>query len=231
MMDDYLIKTEGLTRTYRVGEREIHALRGVDLNIERGQFVSLRGRSGSGKTTLLNCIGGLDRPTSGKLYLNDRDVSRLSDRDWVALRRNNIGFVFQSFSLMPSYSALENVDLMLRLAGVGRKERDKRSAEVLELVGLRQWADHRPYEMSGGQQQRVAIARAIATQPSLILADEPTGELDTTTGRQILSLLRHIVVSQDTTLLVATHDLGVDAFADRVVELQDGHILASHVVQ
>ncbi len=228
--NDFLIKTEGLTRTYKVGEREIHALRGIDLAIGRGQFVSMRGRSGSGKTTLLNCIGGLDRPTAGRVWLEGRDVSDLSDHEWVRLRRQQIGFVFQSFSLMTAYSALENVDLMLRLAGVGRKERAERSAEVLELVGLSKWADHRPYEMSGGQQQRVAIARAIATRPALILADEPTGELDTATGRQILMLLRQIVESQGTTLLIATHDLSVDTFADRVFELEDGQIISQVAV-
>lgn len=229
-MKDFLIKTEGVTRTYKVGEREIHALRGIDLTIGRGQFVSMRGRSGSGKTTLLNIIGGLDRPTAGRVWLDERDVSGLSDREWVKLRRQQIGFVFQSFSLMTAYSALENVDLMLRLAGVGRKQRAKRSAEVLELVGLTKWADHRPYEMSGGQQQRVAIARAIATRPALILADEPTGELDTATGRQILTLLRQIVASQGTTLLIATHDLTVDTFADRVFELEDGQIISQTAV-
>ncbi|MCO5187278.1 MAG: ABC transporter ATP-binding protein [Anaerolineae bacterium] len=225
--NDYLIQTEGLTRTYKVGEREIYALRGIDLAIGRGQFVSMRGRSGSGKTTLLNIIGGLDRPTAGRVRIDGRDVSDLSDREWVRLRRQQIGFVFQSFSLMTSYSALENVDLMLRLAGMGRKERMKRSAEVLELVGLSKWADHRPYEMSGGQQQRVAIARAIATHPAIILADEPTGELDTATGRDILSLLRQIVDKQGATLLIATHDLTVDTFADSVYELQDGQLLSA----
>ncbi len=225
--NDYLIQTEGLTRTYKVGEREIYALRGIDLAIGRGQFVSMRGRSGSGKTTLLNIIGGLDRPTAGRVRIDGRDVSGLSDREWVRLRRQQIGFVFQSFSLMTSYSALENVDLMLRLAGMGHKERVKRSAEVLELVGLSKWADHRPYEMSGGQQQRVAIARAIATHPAIILADEPTGELDTATGRDILSLLRRIVDKQGATLLIATHDLTVDTFADSVYELQDGQLLSA----
>ncbi|MCO5184926.1 MAG: ABC transporter ATP-binding protein [Anaerolineae bacterium] len=225
--NDYLIQTEGLTRTYKVGEREIYALRGIDLAIGRGQFVSMRGRSGSGKTTLLNIIGGLDRPTAGRVRIDGRDVSDLSDREWVRLRRQQIGFVFQSFSLMTSYSALENVDLMLRLAGMGHKERVKRSAEVLELVGLSKWADHRPYEMSGGQQQRVAIARAIATHPAIILADEPTGELDTATGRDILSLLRQIVDKQGATLLIATHDLTVDTFADSVYELQDGQLLSA----
>ncbi|MCB1819872.1 MAG: ABC transporter ATP-binding protein, partial [Gammaproteobacteria bacterium] len=174
-----------------------------------------------------NIIGGLDRPTAGRVRIDGRDVSDLSDREWVRLRRQQIGFVFQSFSLMTSYSALENVDLMLRLAGMGRKERTKRSAEVIELVGLSKWADHRPYEMSGGQQQRVAIARAIATHPAIILADEPTGELDTATGREILALLRQIVDKQGATLLIATHDLTVDTFADSVYELQDGQLLSA----
>ncbi|NTU62230.1 MAG: ATP-binding cassette domain-containing protein, partial [Chloroflexi bacterium] len=155
-----LIRAEGVTRTYRVDGREVHALRGVDLTVAQGELVSLRGRSGSGKTTLLNCIGGLDRPTSGRIWIEGRDVTQLSEGDSVQLRRQRIGFVFQSFALLPIYSAAENIDLMLRLAGVNdRAERKHRVEYVLTLVGLKKWATHRPYELSGGQQQRVAIAR------------------------------------------------------------------------
>jgi putative ABC transport system ATP-binding protein len=220
-----IVRTEEINRIYRVGSRQVAALQGVSLALGRGRLVALRGRSGSGKTTLLNCIGGLDRPTSGRIWLEEREVGRLPEREWVKLRRRRIGFVFQSHALLPTYSAAENVDLMLRLAGVGRREREARVKEALALVGLQKWAGHRPYEMSGGQQQRVAIARALAPRPALILADEPTGELDTATGRQILQLFRQIVDQEQTTILIATHDLAVDAFADEIYHLQDGRIL------
>ena len=226
MTSEIIVKTEAVARTYKVGSREVHALRGIDLEVGKGEFISLRGRSGSGKTTLLNCIGGLDSPTSGEIWLEGNPVSQYSERQWVDLRRKRIGFVFQSFSLMPSYSSAENIDLMLRLSGMKRKQRNERVKEVLSLVGLTKWADHRPFEMSGGQQQRVAIARAIATHPALILADEPTGELDTTTGTSILELLRQIVDREQTTILLATHDLGVDAYADTVYLLQDGQVVS-----
>ncbi len=220
-----IVRTEQVTRVYHVDSREIPALRGVDLSIGPGQVVALRGRSGSGKTTLLNCIGGLDRPTTGEIRFEGRNVTRLPERDWVKLRRHRIGFVFQAHALLASYSAWENVDLMLRLAGVSRRERQERTQEVLALVGLTKWMEHRTFEMSGGQQQRVAIARAIAPRPSLILADEPTGELDTATGQQILTLFRRIADRDGTTILIATHDLAVDAFADKVVHLLDGRVV------
>jgi len=222
---DPIIEIKEVTRIYRVGTREVPALQGVNLKIALGVIVALRGRSGSGKTTLLNCIGGLDRPTHGEVWLNGREISRLSEQKRVALRRHQIGFVFQSHALMPTYSARENVDLMLRLTGMGRKERQQRGEAVLKMVGLGKWLDHRPYELSGGQQQRVAIARALAPRPSLILADEPTGELDTATGRQILQLFHHIAKQEGTTVLLASHDLAVDAFADEVYHLQDGRIV------
>jgi len=220
-----LVQAEALTRIYRVRTRQVHALQGVSLAVGQGQFVALRGRSGSGKTTLLNCIGGLDRPTSGRVLVAGQDVARMSERKRVRLRRKQIGFVFQSFALLPTYSARENVDLMLRLAGVGWRARRRRTDQVLGLVGLQKWADHRPFELSGGQQQRLAIARALSTRPALILADEPTGELDSVTGQQILELLRRIVDHEGTTVLMASHDLTVDLFADRVYHLQDGAIV------
>jgi ABC-type lipoprotein export system ATPase subunit len=220
-----LVRTEDLGRVYRVGNREVQALQGISLAVDRGRFVALRGRSGSGKTTLLNCIGGLDRPSSGQVWVEGQDMGRLSERRRVRLRRRRIGFVFQSFALLPTYSAQENIDLMLRLAGVRRHERRRRVDHVLGLVGLQKWAGHRPFELSGGQQQRLAIARAISTRPALILADEPTGELDSATGQQILGLLRQIVDHENTTVLMATHDLTVDLFADRVLHLHDGHVV------
>ena len=225
MATNPLIRVEGVTRIYRLGGREVPALRGIDLAVAQGELVSLRGRSGSGKTTLLNCIGGLDRPTSGKVWIEGHEITRSSEREGVQLRRKRIGFVFQSFALLPIYSAAENVDLMLRLSGVNdRRERRRRVEYVLALVGLRKWAAHRPYELSGGQQQRVAIARALVTQPALILADEPTGELDSATGQQIMELFREIVDREKTTVLIATHNLAVDMFADRVCLLEDGQI-------
>jgi ABC-type lipoprotein export system ATPase subunit len=220
-----LVRTEGLTRIYRVGTREVHALQGVNLEIEGGEFMALRGRSGSGKTTLLNCIGGLDRPTAGEVYLFGQQLAALSERARTRLRRQRIGFVFQSFALLPTFSAFENVELLLRMDGVGRRARWERARACLELVGLTRWADHRPYELSGGQQQRVGIARALANRPDLILADEPTGELDSATGRQILALFRRVVEQEGVTVLVATHDPTADEYAKRVYHLEDGRIL------
>ena len=219
-----IVQTRNLTRTYQVRSREVHALQGVDLEIAPGRLVALRGRSGSGKTTLLNCIGGLDRPTTGQVWVDGHEMQRLAERTRVRLRRSRIGFVFQSYSLLPTYSAAENVDLMLRLAGMPMGERSRRVRQVLSMVGLERWADHRPYELSGGQQQRVAIARALATRPALILADEPTGELDSATGQAIWRLFRQIVETEGTTILIATHDLTVDMVADEVYLLQDGRI-------
>ncbi len=224
-MNNPLIRTENLARTYRVGSREVPALQGVDLSIRAGEFISLRGRSGSGKTTLLNCISGLDRPSSGKVWLDGREISRSSERQRVKLRRQQLGFVFQSHALLPTYSARENVDLMLRLAGWPWKTRQERVEQVLTLVGLKSWMDHRPFELSGGQQQRVSVARALAPHPKIILADAPTGELDVAPARQILQLLRRVAEKENTTVLVATHDYAVDEFADRILNLQDGRIV------
>ncbi len=221
------IRTKGLTRTYHVGSREIPVLQGIDLDVPAGKLVSLHGRSGSGKTTLLNCISGLDMPSSGQVWIEGQEVTRLSERERIQLRRHTLGFVFQSHALLATYSASENVDLILRLAGWSWTERKERVAQVLALVGLKSWMDHRPFEMSGGQQQRVAIARAIAPKPAIILADEPTGELDTATGQQILQILHQIAQQQGTTVLVATHDFAVDAFADEVFYLEDGRMVAA----
>jgi ABC-type lipoprotein export system ATPase subunit len=175
---------------------------------------------------LLNCIGGLDRPTSGQVWFQGQEVGGMSERERVRMRRHRIGFVVQSFALLPTYSAAENVSLMLRLAGIPRWQRASRVKQVLSMVGLLRWADHRPYELSGGQQQRVAIARALSTRPPLILADEPTGELDSATGQQIWQIFRQIVDREGTTVLIATHDLTIDLFADQVHHLDDGRITA-----
>jgi putative ABC transport system ATP-binding protein len=222
---DFIVKAEDLWRTYKRGsQQEVSALQGVNLSIDAGCFVVLKGRSGSGKTTLLNCIGGLDRPTSGAVRVFGQDISQMNDKQLTQWRRDRLGFVFQSFGLSPSFSAYENVELMLRIAGVGRRERRERAQYCLDLVGLKRWMDHRPDEMSGGQQQRVAIARALANQPRLILADEPTGELDSVTAREILSLFRSIVTEEQVTLLMASHDPLVDEYVDEILLLQDGQI-------
>ena len=223
-MTDALVRCIGVTRVYRMGEQEVVALRGVDLAIPAGIFAAIKGRSGSGKTTLLNLIGGLDRPTDGEIHFNDRNLAELADRELTDLRRHRIGFVFQSFALIPILSAYENVELPLRIAGVRRRERVDRVERCLEMVGLSARANHRPYELSGGQQQRLAIARALVNKPDLILADEPTGELDSVTGREIMALFRQIVTREGVTVIMATHDPTVEEYASCVYELSDGRI-------
>jgi len=221
----FILETEALWRIYKVGPQEVAALRGVTLSIEPGQFIALKGRSGSGKTTLLNCLAGLDHPTSGAIRVLGNDVSEMSDRHLTHWRREQLGLIFQSFGLIPILSAYENVELMLRLAGVPGHERHTRALECLKMVGLDKWIHHRPYELSGGQQQRVAIARSLANSPRLLLADEPTGELDSTTGRDIMLLFRRIVDEDKVTLLMATHDPMVDSYVDEIMQLKDGQII------
>jgi ABC-type lipoprotein export system ATPase subunit len=220
-----IVRLLEVTRTYSHGDQAQPALRGVDLTLQRGSLVGLKGRSGSGKTTLLNLIGGLDRPTSGEVYFDGNLLGELDEDQLTLLRRGRMGFVFQSFALLPTYSAYENVELVLRIAGKSRQEQIGRSKRCLQLVGLKRWKDHRPGEMSGGQQERLAIARALATQPDLILADEPTGELDVATGRQIFALFRQIVEQEGVTILIATHDSLIDEYADLIYILQDGKII------
>ncbi|MBN1812272.1 MAG: ABC transporter ATP-binding protein [Anaerolineae bacterium] len=223
--DGYAIETHDLWRIYKTGTQEIPALRGVSLEVGSGRFCAVKGRSGSGKTTLLNCIGGLDHPTSGSVLVFGRDISTLGERELTHWRRNRVGFIFQSFGLLPTLSAYENVELMLRIAGVSGKERRDRALYCLDLVGLGKWIHHRPFEMSGGQQQRVAIARSVANNPQLILADEPTGELDSSTAREILALFRRIVEEEHVTFLMVSHDALVDEYVDDVLQLKDGQIV------
>jgi ABC-type lipoprotein export system ATPase subunit len=220
---EIIIKVNEVTRIYPMGESEVLALRDAALEVPKGVLGALKGRSGSGKTTLLNIIGGLDRPTLGEVYLFGQPLSQMSKNELTELRRHRIGFVFQSFAIMPMFSAVENVELMLRIAGY-TKNRRKLAMRALEIVGLGPWANHRPWELSGGQQQRVAIARALSTHPDLIIADEPTGELDSGTGRQILALFRYIVVKEGITILMATHDPMVEEYAHIVFELSDGQV-------
>ena len=220
-----IIAVRNASRVYRIGESSVTALHDLSLDVPRGVIGALKGRSGSGKTTLLNLIGGLDQPTSGEVFLFGKPLSQYSREQLTELRRHCIGFVFQSFAIIPTFSALENVELILRIAGAGR-DRRQRAMRCLEIVGLGHWAHHRPWELSGGQQQRVAIARALATRPALILADEPTGELDSTTGRQIFALFRHIAASEGITVVMATHDPAVEDYAQVVYELGDGQVRA-----
>lgn len=221
-----IIETHDLTRIYKVGGREVHALRGVDLRIESGRFIALKGRSGSGKTTLLNCLSGLDRPTAGSVEVYGKKLAEMSENELAEWRRKQVGFIFQSFGLIPILSAFENVELMLRIAGVSGKDRKERALHVLDLMGLTRWIHHRPYELSGGQNQRVAIARALANRPSLILADEPTGELDSNTSREILGLFRQIVEQEHITLLMSSHDPLADGYVDQILQMRDGQIVA-----
>lgn len=218
------IETIELRRIYKLGDQEVHALRGVNVQIGVGQFVSLKGRSGSGKTTLLNCLSGLDQPTDGSVRIFGEEIVKWSERKLTAWRRQQVGFIFQSLGLLPALSAYENVELILRMNKVGAKERRKVTEDCLGLVGLTKWMDHRPYEMSGGQQQRVAIARALANSPKVIIADEPTGELDSKTGHEILGLFREIVHERQMTMLMATHDSQSDQYVDQILHLADGQI-------
>lgn len=220
-----IIVAEGLRRRYQVGGDEVQALRGIDLHIVRRRLVVFKGRSGSGKTTLLNLIGGLDRPTSGRVTLFGQDWSQLAEAARAQLRRERIGFVFQSFALLPTFSAIENVEMLLRVAQMDETERRARALDCLTRVGLRRWADHRPFEMSGGQQQRLSIARALACTPEIIIADEPTSNLDSETGRQVLQLFQRLVTEEGFTVLMASHDPLSDEFATDVYELSDGVIL------
>jgi putative ABC transport system ATP-binding protein len=214
----------GLTRRYKMGDTFVDALRGVDLEIGRGEFVALVGPSGSGKSTVLNLIGGLDRPTSGEIWIDGTELSDSDEKTLTRHRRQRVGFVFQSFNLLPRLTAEENVALPLMFSGVPEKERGARARELLERVGLEARLAHRPTQLSGGEQQRVAIARALVSQPALLLADEPTGNLDTVTGLEIMRLLKELNQEYGLTLLVVTHDPEVAAFADRVVRLRDGQV-------
>jgi putative ABC transport system ATP-binding protein len=216
-----------LVRDYPSGDEVIHALRGVDLRVDRGELVAVRGRSGSGKTTLLNLLGGLDRPTSGRVVVDGDEVSAMSESALVRFRRSTVAFIFQAFGLLPILSAAENVEVPLRLVRAEPRARDARVAELLELVGLAPRAGHRPYELSGGEQQRVAIARALANRPKVLLADEPTGQLDSHTGHAIMALLRTVVRTEGVTAVVATHDPALLDLADRVVQIHDGMLTES----
>ena len=222
-----MVAVEGVTRTYGSGRTAVRALRGVSFTVPPGQLVALRGRSGSGKTTLLNIVGGLDLPDEGRVRVGEHEVTAMSEAERLRLRRTSVAFIFQSFGLIPILSAAENVGVPLRIAGLPSKEREDRVRLMLDIVGLGEHTKQRPGELSGGQQQRVAIARALAASPQLLLADEPTGQLDSETAKQIMRLLHAVVESEGVTALVATHDPNLISIADSVFELEDGTIKTS----
>jgi ABC-type lipoprotein export system ATPase subunit len=217
------VEVRSVSRRFHLGSEDVWALRHIDVSVRPGEFLAIIGRSGSGKTTLLNIIAGLDRPTEGEVLIDDRRVDTMHEAELNELRRHTLGFIFQSFGLLPLLSAHENVELPLRIAGFKHGERTRRARRVLDMVGLGRRAEHRPYELSGGEQQRVAIARALATEPALMLADEPTGELDSATATAIFNLLRDIARGEGITIITSTHDRLVMEMADRIEELVDGH--------
>jgi putative ABC transport system ATP-binding protein len=220
-----IVEVKNVVKTYRIGEIETRALDGIDLNIDEGEFMTLVGPSGSGKTTLLQLIGCLDRPDSGVLKIGGQDVVHLKNGQRADLRREKIGFIFQFFALVPVLNAYENVELPLLLNGVSAKERKERTLDLLEAVGLTHRINHRPDQLSGGEQQRVAVARALAPHPLLVLADEPTANLDTENGIQVMGIMQRLNQETGTAFIFATHDPRVVAYADRVVKLLDGHIV------
>lgn len=219
-----IIELENVTKSYVLGELRVYALRKINMKVNQGEIVAVMGPSGSGKTTLLNLIGTLDKPDSGKIYIDGIEIGLIGERELVKLRRKTIGYIFQFYNLIPILSALDNVGLPMLLAGVGGEKKERRARELLELVGLRKRELHKPDELSGGEQQRVAIARALANNPSIILADEPTGDLDEETGTEIVMQMRKIIEKEKKTLIIVTHDPLIAKYATRVLNLRDGQI-------
>ena len=223
-MQSPVITAINISRKFGTGDAAVTAVKDVNLKVKQGEFLAITGRSGSGKTTLLNLLGGLDQPTHGQILLQNRALSDMSDPEMVKLRRQNIGFIFQSFGLLPLLSAYENVELPLHIRGYSWRDRRTLAHETLELVGLSGRTSHRPYELSGGEQQRVAIARALAPNPQIVFADEPTGELDTATGISISNILKNISSERGVTVIVATHDPVISQISDRIIDIMDGEI-------
>jgi lipoprotein-releasing system ATP-binding protein len=223
-MSDYLLSAKNVSKSYTMGKRSLEVLRGVSLDVARGEFLALRGASGAGKSTLLHLFGGLDSPNSGEIHFAGRNLAQLTEQDIAILRNTKVGFIFQSYHLLPELDALENVCLPARMLRKPADAAEKRGRELLTRVGLGARLDHKPYELSGGEQQRVAIARALMNEPELILADEPTGNLDSHTGTEIVDLLVSLRADKNTTLIIATHDAAVAARAPKVIQLVDGQI-------
>jgi putative ABC transport system ATP-binding protein len=224
-----VIRVENLEKIYRMGDVEVPALRGINLSIERGDFVAVMGSSGSGKSTLMNILGCLDRPTAGKYYLDGEEVGSLSANEWAHIRNKRIGFVFQGFNLLSRTTALENVELPMMYNGYASKERHRRALEVLSLVGLAGRLDHTPNQLSGGQQQRVAIARALVNKPALILADEPTGNLDSATSNEIMALFQQLNLQQGITVILVTHEPDIAEHAKRQIVFRDGQVISDNL--
>ena len=224
-----IIQAINISREYQLGGETVHAVRNVDLEVRLGEFITLVGRSGSGKTTLLNLLAGLDHPTSGQVLFEGKDLAEYNEKQFLHLRRHRIGVVFQSFALLPLLSAYENVELPMRIAGVGASERSKRTNEVLDIVGLSRRAKHRPYELSGGEQQRISIARAVAMRPNVILADEPTGELDSVNAAEIFGLFQSMVLKEEMSIVATTHDRTLLDMADKIYTVHNGEIELSEV--
>ncbi|MBS3105815.1 ABC transporter ATP-binding protein [Candidatus Woesearchaeota archaeon] len=220
-----MIKLENVWKVYKMGEVEVQALRGINLSIPQGEFVAITGSSGSGKSTMMNLVGCLDLPTKGTIYLDDKDISKLNESDLAQTRGKKIGFIFQQFHLIPTLSALENVMLPLEFQNMPSDVARKRASEILDLVGLGDRVNHLPSQLSGGQQQRVAIARSLANNPDVILADEPTGNLDSKTGADVMKLMQNLWDKEGKTIIVVTHDLKLADYAKRIVELKDGQVI------
>jgi putative ABC transport system ATP-binding protein len=225
-MTDWVVDAQDITKVFKMGDIEVHALRGLSLQIARGEVVSIMGPSGSGKSTLMNILGCLDRPTAGQYYLDGESVAALNDDQLASIRNRKVGFVFQSFNLLPRATALANVELPLRYARES-KNRRQRAKNALIAVDLEDRIRHRPNELSGGQQQRVALARAIVNNPSIVMADEPTGNLDSTSGEAIMELLLNLNKERGATLIIVTHDPEIAAFTDRIISLHDGRVLSA----
>jgi putative ABC transport system ATP-binding protein len=221
---EFIVRTKGLTKEYRMGDQVVHALRGVDLDIRRSEYLSIMGPSGSGKSTLFNMVGGLDKPSGGTCFIDEIDMAQLDAFELAWLRCRKIGYIFQSFNLIPVMTALENITLPMIFAGMSSDEMMERGRMLLDLVGLGERLHHKPFELSGGQQQRVAVARALANSPAIILADEPTGNLDLQTGKEIIQLLKELNVESGVTIISATHDLKMIDVSDRVVHIRDGGV-------
>ncbi|AEA47924.1 ABC transporter ATP-binding protein [Archaeoglobus veneficus] len=225
-MKDVVIELQNVKKVYKTGAAEVYALNGVSMSVERGDFIAIMGPSGSGKSTLLNLIGCLDKPTEGRVIINGVDTSNLTDKQLTELRRDTIGFIFQHYNLIPTLTAFENVELPMIFKGVPKAEREERARELLKLVGLEREMHRKPKELSGGQQQRVAIARALANKPSILLCDEPTGNLDTKSGRAIMEIIKGLN-EEGVTVVLVTHDPAVAGFAERVVRIVDGVLVES----
>lgn len=226
-----VIRLQDVRKEYVVGESHIHALDGVSLTVSPGEFVCISGRSGSGKSTMLNMLAGLEKPTSGEIVILDKHIENMSEGARIRFRRQYIGFVFQSYNLMPQYTAVENVELPLMLRGIGKRERRKQALAVMEQVGIVSHAEHKPSELSGGQQQRVGIARALITKPPIIFADELTGNLDTKTSAEIMDLLTGLFRSSGTTFMLVSHDPDMSRYTDRTIHLLDGKIISEETNQ